>query len=265
VTPTTFRFEDAAPGVKLIVLNRPERLNAINWQMVEELEETFRWLRAHSEVRAVVLTGEGRAFCAGLDIKDPNSFDQENTVHAYDLQEMIGSMFAHLAEVPQPVIAAINGPATGGGFVMALASDIRIAAPEARFNMANVRIGFSGCDLGSSYWLPRIVGVGLAAELMLTGRFLHAPEAETRGIVSRLVDADALLDSALEIASDIARNSPFAIRMTKQVLAANVDAPSLRAAIELENRTQILCTRTNDFEEALAAFQEKREPNFVGS
>jgi enoyl-CoA hydratase len=264
VNPTTFRFEDAAPGVKLLTLDRPERLNAITWQMVAELEDAFRWLHEHGEVRTVVLTGEGRAFCAGLDIKDPASFDQENTVHAYDLQEQIGRMFAHLAEVPQPIIAAVNGPATGGGFVFALASDLRLAAPEARFNMANVRIGFSGCDLGSSYWLPRTVGVGLAAELMMTGRFMDAAEAESRGVVNRVVAGEELLDAAIALAADIAQNSPFAVRMTKQVLAANVDAPSLSAAIELENRTQILCTRTQDFEEALAAFREKRAPRFTG-
>ena len=263
--PTTFRFEDAAPGVKLLTLDRPDRLNAVNWQMVSELEECFRGLATAQDVRAVVLTGAGRAFCAGLDIKDPNSFDQDNTVHAYDLQEMFGRMCTHLAEVPQPIIAAVNGAASGAGLVFSVASDIRLAVPEARFNMANVRIGFSGCDLGSSYWLPRVLGLGLASELMLTGRFMGAEEAERRGLVNRVVPAEELLEAAIEMAADIARNSPFAVRMTKQVLAQNVDAPSLRAAVELENRTQILCTRTRDFEEALAAFQEKRAPEFTGS
>ncbi|MCW2990354.1 MAG: Enoyl-CoA hydratase [Solirubrobacterales bacterium] len=265
MTPTTFRFEDAAPGVKLLTLDRPDRLNAVNWTMVEELEETFRALKSANDVRAVVVTGEGRAFCAGLDIKDPRSFDQDNTVHAYDLQEMFGRMCTAFGEVLQPVIAAVNGVASGAGFVFALASDMRIAVPEARFNMANVRIGFSGCDLGSSYWLPRYVGLGVASELLMTGRFMDATEAERRGIVNRLVDADGLLPAAIELAAEIARNSPFAVRMTKQVLRANVDSPSLANAVELENRTQILCTRTNDFEEALAAFQEKRDPQFTGS
>jgi enoyl-CoA hydratase len=265
MSPTTFRFEDAAPGVKLLTLDRPDRLNAVNWTMVEELEETFRALKSANDVRAVVVTGEGRAFCAGLDIKDPRSFDQENTVHAYDLQEMFGRMCGAFGEILQPVIAAVNGVASGAGFVFALAADMRIAVPEARFNMANVRIGFSGCDLGSSYWLPRYVGLGVASELLMTGRFIGAEEAERRGIVNRVVEPEGLLDASIELAAEIARNSPFAVRMTKQVLRDNVDAPSLRSAIELENRTQILCTRTNDFEEALAAFQEKREPKFTGS
>jgi enoyl-CoA hydratase len=163
------------------------------------------------------------------------------------------------------VIAAVNGAASGAGFAMSVASDVRLAAPEARFNLANVRIGFSGCDLGSSYWLPRLLGHGIASELMLTGRFIGAEEAERRALVNRIVERDGLLDGALELAADIARNSPFAVRMTKQVLAANVDAPSLDAAVELENRTQILCTRTRDFEEALSAFQEGRAPRFSGS
>jgi len=221
----TFLFEDAAPGVKLLTLDRPERLNAVNWQMVRELDELLRSLRHQHEIRAIVLTGAGRAFCAGLDIKDPASLDPDDTVHAYDLQELFGSMCASLREAPVPVIAAVNGAASGAGLVFALAADIRLAAPEARFNMANVRIGFSGCDLGSSYLLPRVVGLG-------TGQ--------------------------------IARNSPWAVRMTKQVLAVNVDSPSLRAAIELENRTQILSTRTADFDEAMNAFKEKREPRYGG-
>jgi enoyl-CoA hydratase len=261
----TIVFEDAAPGVKLLTLNRPERLNAANWQMVRELEETFRSLRHRHDVRAVVLTGAGRAFCAGLDIKDPASFDPDDTVHAYDLQELFASMCVALYEVPIPVIAAVNGPASGAGFVFTLASDIRLAAAEARFNMANVRIGFSGCDLGSSYLLPRIVGKGLASELMLTGRFVGAEEAERVGLVSRVVATDELVVQAVELAGEIAANSPWAVRMTKQVLACNVDAGSLRAAIELENRTQILSTRTADFSEALSAFVEKRPPHYTGS
>jgi enoyl-CoA hydratase len=261
----TIRFEDAGPGVKLLTLDRPERLNAVNWTMVRELEQTVRALRHQHEVRAVVLTGEGRAFCAGLDIKDPASLDPDDTVHAYDLQEMFGEMCAVLREAPVPVIAAVNGVAAGAGLVFSLACDVRLAAPQARFNMANVRIGFSGCDLGSSYLLPRIVGLGLASEMMLTGRFVEAPEAEAVRLVNRVVDADRLVDAALELAAEIAANSPWAVRMTKQVLASNVDAPSLRAAIELENRTQILSTRTADFHEAMAAFKEKRAPVYTGS
>jgi enoyl-CoA hydratase/carnithine racemase len=258
----TFRLEDAATGVKLLTLNRPERLNAVNWQMVRELAELFRSLRHDHEIRVIVLTGAGRAFCAGLDIKDPASLDPDDTVHAYDLQEMFGSMCASLREVPVPVIAAVNGAATGAGLVFALASDIRLAAPEARFNMANVRIGFSGCDLGSSYLLPRIVGLGLASELMLTGRFIEAAEAASVGLVNRVVEAADLVDEAVALAERITQNSPWAVRMTKQVLAVNVDSPSLRSAIELENRTQILSTRTADFNEAMTAFKEKRPPEY---
>jgi enoyl-CoA hydratase len=260
----TFRFEEVAPGVRLLTLDRPDRLNAVNWSMVRGLEETFRSLRHRHDIRAVVLTGAGRAFCAGLDIKDPASLDPEDTVHAYDLQELFGGMCVALREVPIPVIAAVNGVASGAGLVFSLCSDIRLAAPTARFNMANVRIGFSGCDLGSSYLLPRIVGLGLASELMLTGRFIEAEEALDVRLVNRIVPAEELLNAALELAGQIATNSPWAVRMTKQVLASNVDAPSMRAAVELENRTQILSTRTADFDEAMAAFKEKRGPNYSG-
>jgi enoyl-CoA hydratase len=260
----TFLFEDAAPGVKLLTLNRPERLNAVNWEMVRELEEALRDLRHRHDVRALVLTGAGRAFCSGLDIKDPASLDPDDTVHAYDLQETFAAMCAALYEVPVPVIAAVNGVASGGGFVFTLAADIRLASPEARFNVANVRIGFCGGDLGSSYLLPRIVGRGLASELMLTGRFIGAEEAARVGLVNRVVAADELIDKALDLAGEIAANSPWAVRMTKQVLACNLDAGSLRAAIELENRTQILSTRTADFGEAMSAFIEKRAPQYTG-
>lgn len=260
----TFRFEDAAAGVKLLTLDRPERLNAVNWPMVRELDELFASIRHDREIRVIVLTGAGRAFCAGLDIKDPASLDPDDIVHAYDLQEMFAGMCANLHELPVPVIAAVNGAATGAGLVFALASDIRLAAPVARFNMANVRIGFSGCDLGSSYLLPRVVGLGLASELMLTGRFIDAEEAASVGLVNRVVEAESLLDEALLLAEQITHNSPWAMRMTKQVLAVNVDSPSLRSAIELENRTQILSTRTVDFDEAMAAFKEKRAPEFRG-
>jgi enoyl-CoA hydratase len=166
--------------------------------------------------------------------------------------------------VPIPVIAAVNGVASGAGLVFSLCADIRLAAPSARFNMANVRIGFSGCDLGSSYLLPRVVGLGLASALMLTGRFMEAEEAAEVRLVNRVAPGESLLDSALELASQIAANSPWAVRMTKQVLAVNVDAPSMRAAVELENRTQILSTRTADFDEAMSAFKEKRAPNYSG-
>jgi enoyl-CoA hydratase len=169
-----------------------------------------------------------------------------------------------LRALPQPVIAAVNGAAAGGGLALALSSDVRLAAPEARFNVAFVKLGVSGADMGVSHLLPRIVGLGHASELMLTGRLVGAEEAARIGLANRVTADGALLDEAAALAAEIAANTPFAIRMTKQVLGVNVDAQSLGAAIELENRTQILATQTGDFREALTAFVEKRLPSYGG-
>lgn len=163
-----------------------------------------------------------------------------------------------------PVIAAVNGPAAGAGMALALAADIRIAAPEARFNAAFVRIGLTGRDCGISWLLPRIVGLGHASEILLTGRLVDTAEAVRIGLVNDVVHAEALLEPALVRAELIAANTPFGVRLTKEILQANVDAPSLEAAIELENRSQVLATRTEDMPEALVAFREKRPPVWTG-
>jgi enoyl-CoA hydratase len=164
--------------------------------------------------------------------------------------------------LPQPIVAAVNGPAAGGGLALALASDVRIAAESARFNVAFVKIGLSGCDIGVSWLLPRLIGVSRAWELMLTGRMVDSHEAERTGLVVRVVPDGALMDSALETAELIAGNSPFGVQMTKEVMWSNLETGSLQAAIDLENRTQILTTFTDDMREALAAFLEKRPPGF---
>jgi enoyl-CoA hydratase/carnithine racemase len=163
----------------------------------------------------------------------------------------------------KPMIAAVNGPAAGGGLALALACDIRIAAPEARFNVAFVRLGLSGADVGVSWLLPRVVGLGHASEMMLTGRLVEADEALRIGLVNSVAESnDALIDTCLEKAAEIARNSPFGLRLTKQVLELAMDAPSLEAAIALENRNQVLASRTEDMGEAVAAFLQKRDPDF---
>jgi enoyl-CoA hydratase/carnithine racemase len=163
-----------------------------------------------------------------------------------------------------PVIAAVNGAAAGAGFSLALAADIRLAAPAARFSAAFIKIGLTGGDCGSSWALPRIVGLGLAYEILLSGRFVDAEEAARIGLVNRVVTEDALLGDALALARQIAANSPLGVRLTKQVVQTNVDAPSLEAAVELENRGQALAGSTQDMAEALRAFNEKRQPVFTG-
>jgi enoyl-CoA hydratase len=250
-----------AEGVVLITLNRPERLNALEWDTLRLLRDELATLAEDRSVRAAILTGAGRGFCAGLDLQQDETFAPHRE-KVLDNQELFASTIVEMRELTLPLIAAVNGPAAGGGLALSLACDVRIAAPAARFGAAFVRIGLSGCDMGTSHLLPRIVGYGHASEMLLTGRLVPADEAERIGLVNRVVPAEELLDSALETAGLIAANAPFGVRMTKQVLGVNVDAPSLRAAIELENRTQVLTTGTAEQREALAAFLERRPARF---
>jgi enoyl-CoA hydratase len=259
----TLSVEPLTEGVVLLRLERPERLNALSWTLVDELYAAIAAIGKDLNVRVVVLTGAGRGFCAGLDIKEEDSLGAEDdVVTVFGRQEALAGLTLALRNLPQPVVAAVNGPAAGGGLALALAADIRLCAPAARFNVAFVRIGISGCDIGVSHMLPRLVGEGIAAEMMLTGRLVEAEEAVRIGLVNRVVEVDRLLEEAGSVAAEIARNSPFGVRMTKQVLHRNVDAPSIEAAIDLENRTQVLSIQTEDVREALGAFQEKREPQF---
>ena len=259
-------LDEPRPGIVVVTLNRPERLNALTWAMIDELHATLADLGARRDVRVVVLTGAGRGFCSGLDVGGDDAVGSVgDVVEVYDRQERVASLATRLRNLPQPVVAAVNGPAAGGGFALALASDVRVCARSARFNAAFVRIGLSACDVGVSYLLPRIVGLGVASELMLTGRLVDAEEALRIGLANRVVEDGEAVEAALDLAADIARNSPFGVRMTKQVLARNVDAQSLESAVELENRTQVVATRTRDMPEALAAFRERREPRFTGA
>lgn len=263
--PTSIKVETAKEGVALLTLCRPEKLNALSWEMVDELNQALDEISADDRIRVLVITGEGRGFCSGMDIRGEDSLGSgTGVVETLRNQEQLASIATRLRELPQPAIAAVNGPAAGGGMAIALACDIRICAPAAKFNVAFVRVGVSGCDVGVSHLLPRIVGLGMASELMLTGRQVEAEEAVAIGLANRVGPAERLLEDCYELADEIAANSPFGVRMTKQVLHRNVDAPSLEAAIELENRTQILATRTDDMKEALAAFVERRPPKFTG-
>ncbi|MEA2143628.1 MAG: enoyl-CoA hydratase [Solirubrobacteraceae bacterium] len=260
------RVDSPSPEVRVLRLSRPERLNALSWELVDALAEAFEQLARDADCRVAVLTGEGRGFCSGLDLQmsDDPIGSLDSMVAFMDRQERLASLVTTLRALPIPVIAAVNGPAAGGGFALALACDLRVCAESARFNAAFVRIGLSACDMGVSYALPRLVGVGAASDLMLTGRQVGAREAMELGMVNRVVPDEDLLDAALALAGEIARNSPFAVRMTKEVLAANVDSPSLASALALENRTQAVASRTADQAEALRAFVEKREARFQG-
>jgi enoyl-CoA hydratase/carnithine racemase len=259
----TLLVDRSRDGVVLVTLDRAERMNAITFQMFDEMHDLCAQLFADPDARAVVITGAGRGFCAGLDLDEAATLP-DMTPHEMMLgQQRWAGAFIAFHELPQPVIAAVNGAAAGGGLGLALAADIRIASPAARFNAAFVRIGLSAGDVGVSWSLPRIVGLGRAAEIMLTGRFVDAEEAAAIGLVNRVVPADELLDEAFAIADQIAANTPFGVTLTKRVLNTNVDAGSLTQAVEVENRGQTLATRGNDFREALAAFREKRPANLT--
>ena len=263
MNPTELTLKPLRPGVAVLTLRRPARLNALTWDLIDGIHDALRTVAADRSIRVLVLTGEGRGFCSGLDIQSDDPFGRRDDPEVvFDRQERVASLALALKALPQPVIAAVNGPASGGGLALALAADVRLCAPAATFNVAFVRIGLSGCDVGVSHLLPRIVGLGIASELMLTGRRVDADEALRIGLANRVVPAEALLDASADLAAQIARNAPFGVRMTKQVLHRNVDAPSLETAIELENRTQTIATRTPDAAEALAAFLERRDPVF---
>jgi enoyl-CoA hydratase len=259
-------LEQARPGILKITLNRPARLNAMNAQLVGDLHDALDRVAADRSCRVVVLTGAGRGFCAGLDLHEgatPRDADGLGRVQAgMQVQKSIASLIPHLRAVPQPVISAVNGAASGGGLALALGSDIRIAARSARFNVAFIRIGLSGCDIGTSWLLPRLVGASRAFELLLTGRLIDATEAERIGLVVRVVPDEQVVDAALETADLIAGNSPWGVRMTKEVMWSQLEVSSLQAGIDLENRTQILSSFTGDMQEAMSAFLEKRPPAF---
>lgn len=259
------QLERVEAGIWRATLNRPDRLNALRFSMFTELHDLCRRLETDDEVRVLILTGAGRGFCAGLDLADAAELASMSVPEMLREQEKWAAGITALCQLRKPVIAAVNGPAAGAGMALALAADIRVASSSAKFNAAFVRIGLSGGDVGVSWLLPRIVGYGLASEILLTARMVEADEAARIGLVNRVVEGDALADTAVELARAIAANSPFGVRLTKQVLRTNVDAPSLEAALEIENRNQVLASRTNDMSEALAAFLEKRPPRYTGT
>jgi enoyl-CoA hydratase/carnithine racemase len=250
-------------GVVLITLDRPDQLNAITFEMFDEMHDLCDRLMADAQARAIVITGRGRGFCSGLDLDEAFTLPDMSAHEMMLGQQRWAGAFIKFHELPQPVIAAVNGAAAGGGLGLALVADIRLASPAARFNAAFVRIGLSAGDVGVSWSLPRVIGLGRAAEMMLTGRFYDADEAAAIGLVNRVVPADALLDEAFALADQIALNSPFGVTLTKRVLNANVDAGSLTQAVEVENRGQTLTTRGADFREALDAFRSKRAPQYT--
>jgi enoyl-CoA hydratase/carnithine racemase len=261
----TIVLERRSPSIAIATLNRPERLNAMTVQMFYELESLATALDDDDALRVLILTGAGKAFCAGYDLDDADELADLGAIAMLERQEIAARAMCAVRSMRVPVIAAINGASAGGGFSLALAADIRVASTNAKFNAAMTRIGLSAGDLGISWLLPRFVGPALAAEIAYTGRFVLPEEAERLGLVNVVVEPSELIERAVVIAEQISANSPNGVQLSKRALQANLEVGSYAAALELENRGQALLTRTSDMVEALAAFKERRPPNFTGS
>jgi enoyl-CoA hydratase/carnithine racemase len=245
-------------------MNRPQRLNALNPGLVTALREFFVGLYWRRDVRVVVLEGAGANFCAGLDLKERGDPQAERSIGAgLTSQRGISEIVIAMRRCPQPIIACVNGAASGGGFALALASDVRIATPSLRMNAAFIRIGLTACDIGVSYFLPRMVGSSVAAEFMLTGRFIDAERARELGLVSRIVAAEQLTAEAQGFVDDMLNATPLGLRLTKEALNHAIDAQGLEAVIAMEDRNQILASSDGDFNEGVRAFLEKRKPNYA--
>ena len=254
---------DRRGAVDTVTLNRPDRLNAIDSVMTCELGEYFSALCDDPHVRVVVLRGEGRAFCAGLDLKEAAEGTADPPFgRGFAQQGVMSDIYMKMRRCPQPIVCLVRGAASGGGFALALASDIRIAGESARMNAAFIRVGLSACDMGTSYFLPRLVGVSLASELMLTGRFIDASRALATGLVSKVVPDEDLEAAAQSYVDEMLAASPLGLRLTKDGLNMAIDAPSLEHAIAIENRNQLLSGRTEDFREAIRARAEGRPPAY---
>lgn len=261
---TLDRLED---NIACITLNRPERLNAIDGSLIDGVHEALDVLD-NGEYRVAILTGAGRGFCAGADLSGTGQPWTQNkpTTPAfkvnYDAQVRLANLYTRIYEMDIPVIGAVNGVAVGGGLAFSLVCDVRVASEQARFGSVFIKAGFSSMDMGTSYLLPKIVGAGVARELMLTGRIIDAAEAYRIKLVHEVVAPDELMPAALKLARSIADNNAYGVWQTKIGLNAALDAPSLRHAIEIENRTQILSGFTNNPVEAAMAHREKRAPKW---
>ncbi|NEW85999.1 MULTISPECIES: enoyl-CoA hydratase/isomerase family protein [Rhodopseudomonas] len=256
---------DHRDGVDWVTLNRPDSLNALDPGLIDALNDYFGRLQRDRKTRVVVLKGAGANFCAGLDLKHAMARRAgENATpgvtESLDSQRRIADIVMLMRRCPQPIISLIRGAAAGGGFALALASDVRIAGRSARMNCAFIKLGLGGCDIGTSYFLPRLVGVSVASELILTGRFIGAERALMTGLVSELVEDDQLEAAAQPFVDAMMAASPVGLRLSKECLNMAVDAGSIEQVIAMEDRNQVLCSRSEDFKEGVAAFLEKRKP-----
>ena len=251
-----------AGAVDTVILNRPQSLNSLTAGMIDELLHYFQSLLFDESVRVVVLAGAGRAFCAGLDIKDFDRNSDDDVEAILLFQRRLAETILAMRRCPQPIIALINGAASGGGFALALASDIRIAGPAVRMNAAFIKVGLSACDVGVSYLLPRLVGSSIASELMLAGRFIEAERALRIGLISEIVAKEELHAAGARLANELLEAAPLGLRLTKEGIAAALAAPTLEIVLAFENRNQSLCAANGDLREGLTAFLEKRKADY---
>lgn len=274
----TIKFELRENGIGILTLNRPKKLNAISFQMEEELHQILDDLMVNLECRVLIFRGEGRAFSAGTDLQEGLILDSKKNPEGYekfyflDVAEPIKRKMYHqwritqiitkMRKIPQPIIAAVHGSVAGGGFGFAMASDIRIASEDVNFINASINIGLTGADMGGSYFLPRLINLSRATEIIYSGRKVSGKEAEKIGFILKIVDKDNLLDEALKLANELLAKSPLGLRMTKEALNLSLDSPSLNNILQFENSSIVLSFSSNDVKEAASAFFGKREPKY---
>ncbi|HEY6623729.1 MAG TPA: enoyl-CoA hydratase-related protein [Acidimicrobiales bacterium] len=255
---STVEVATAAPKVKVVRLTRPDRLNAMSFELVADLHDALDEVAADDDCRVAILTGAGRGFCAGLDLKDwgtpPTAGAHAHFPAGQTGQGFIANLTQHIRATPQIVVAAINGAAFGGGFALSLACDLRIASQSARFCSAFIKTGLTGTDIGITYLLPRLIGAARAFDLIVTGRTVDAAEAERMGIVSRVVSDEDLFAEALSMASGIAGYTTHGLRNTKEVMWHNLDTNNMAAAIALENRNQDLANQSEEVRSFMRAY-----------
>lgn len=274
----TIKFELRENGIGILTLNRPEKLNAISFQMEEELHHVLDHLMINLSIRVLILRGEGRAFSAGTDLQEGLILNMKRNPEGYEKfyylntsepikrkmyhQWRITQIIMKMRKIPQPIIAAVHGSVAGGGFGFAMASDIRIASDDVNFINASINIGLTGADMGSSYFLPRLINLSRAVEIIYSGRGVSGKEAEKIGFILKVVEKEKLLDEALKLAEELLTKSPLGLRMTKEALNLSLDSPSLNNMLQYENSSIVLTFSSKDVNEAANAFFGKRKPKY---
>lgn len=258
---TLVKIDKTTEAITTLTLNRPDRLNALTFDLVAALHDALDEVAGDAECKVIVLTGAGRGFCSGLDLRDfgtpPAVGAHPRMTKATDGQAFMSNLTVHLRQTPQVVVAAVRGPAFGGGLALACACDVRIASTTARFCSAFIRTGLTGTDIGISYLLPQLIGASRAADLIFSGREIGAEPAERMGLVSQVVEDGALMDTALGYAQGLANHTHTGLVLTKEVLWHNVDSASMAAAIAMENRNQTIANRAPDVQAHMAAYSQR--------